>query len=56
MIGGGVSLMYLWPPLATRLIFVIIPIGGLAELVLMLWLIVKGVDVSRWREKAGATL
>ena len=56
MIGGAVSLLFLWPPLATKLVYVIIPIGGLAEVVLMLWLIVKGVDVSRWREKAGAPL
>jgi hypothetical protein len=54
MIAGGVGLIFLWPPLGTALRFVIIPIGGIAEIVLMLWLIVKGVDVSRWREKAGA--
>lgn len=56
MIGGVVGLLFLWPPLGTALRFVIIPIGGLAELILMFWLIVKGVDVSRWREKAGAPL
>jgi Domain of unknown function (DUF4386) len=56
MIGGVVGLMFLWPPLATELRFVIIPVGGVAEIVLMLWLIVKGVDVARWREKAGAPL
>jgi Domain of unknown function (DUF4386) len=56
MVGGVVGLMFLWPPLATELRFVIIPVGGLAEIVLMLWLLVKGVDVSRWREKAGAPL
>ena len=56
MIGGVVGLMFLWPPLATELRFVIIPVGGVAEIVLMLWLIVKGVDVSRWREKAGTPL
>ncbi len=56
MIAGVVGLMFLWPPLGTALRFVIIPIGGLAEVALMLWLIVKGVDVSKWREKAGAPL
>ena len=56
MIAGVVGLMFLWPPLGTALRYVIIPIGGLAEVVLMFWLIVKGVDVSKWREKAGATL
>jgi hypothetical protein len=56
MIAGVVGLTFLWPPLALPLRFVIIPVGGLAEIVLMLWLIVKGVEVSRWREKAGAPL
>jgi hypothetical protein len=56
MIAGAVGLLFLWPPLGTALRFVIIPIGGLAEVVLMFWLIVKSVDVSKWREKAGATL
>jgi len=56
MIGGAVCLIFLWPPLATQLRFVIIPIAGTAELALMLWLLVKGVDVPRWREKAGAPL
>lgn len=50
MIAGVIGLTFLWPPLATELTFVIIPVGGIAELVLMLWLIVKGVDVPRWRE------
>jgi hypothetical protein len=56
MIAGAVGLIFLWPPLGTALRFVIIPIGGLAEVVLMFWLIVKGVDVAKWREKAGASL
>jgi hypothetical protein len=52
MIAGVVGLLFLWPPLGTALRFVIIPIGGIAEIALMLWLIVKGVDVSKWREVA----
>lgn len=50
MIAGVVGLTFLWPPLGTSLRYVVIPVGGLAEVALMLWLIVKGVDVSRWRE------
>jgi hypothetical protein len=50
MIGGVVGLTFLWPPLGTALRYVVIPVGGLAEVVLMGWLIVKGVDVSKWRE------
>jgi len=56
MVGGVACLLFLWPPLATGLRFVIIPIAGIAELVLMFWLLVKGMDVPRWREKAGAPL
>jgi hypothetical protein len=56
MIAGVIGLAFLWPPLAIPLRFVIIPVGGIAEVVFMLWLIVKGVDVARWREKTGATL
>jgi hypothetical protein len=52
MIAGVVGLTFLWPPLGTALRYVVIPIGGLAEVALMLWLIGKGVDVSRWREVA----
>jgi hypothetical protein len=56
MVAGVLGLLFLWPPLGTALRFVVIPIGGFAELALMLWLIVKGVDVSKWREQAGARL
>ena len=28
-------------------------LGFLAELLLMLWLLVKGVNVQRWKEQAG---
>lgn len=39
------------PPGAPVPVFVL-PFSGLAEVGLTLWLLVKGVDVSRWREKA----
>ena len=55
MIAGVVGLAFLWPPLAIPLRFVIIPVGGIAEIVLMLWLIVKGVDVSKWRGTANTS-
>ena len=47
-------LIFLFPPLANNLSRYILPLGFLAELCLMLWLVVKGVDVQRWREQAGA--
>jgi hypothetical protein len=50
MIGGVAALTFLWPPLAIAVKPVAIGVGGIAELVLMLWLMVKGVDLPRWRE------
>ena len=52
MMCAGVGwLAFLWPPLATRLSSYVLPFGALAELLLMVWLLVKGVDTSRWRKK-----
>jgi uncharacterized protein DUF4386 len=54
MCAGVGALTFVWPPLATALwSYVVLPLDGLAELSLMLWLIVKGVNVSRWQEKGG---
>jgi hypothetical protein len=52
MIAGVLAMTFLYPPLAIALKWVVLPVGGLAELVLMLWLIVKGVNVARWEERA----
>jgi hypothetical protein len=46
---GGGWLTFLWPPLATTLSGVILPLGAVAELLLMAWLVVKGVDASGWQ-------
>ncbi len=54
MVAGIGWLAFLWPPLATALSAYILPAGALAEIVLMVWLLVKGVNVSRWREMANA--
>lgn len=51
MLGGLFALVFLWPPVATRLFGVLVSVGGVAELLLMLWLLVFGVNVARWREK-----
>jgi uncharacterized membrane protein YidH (DUF202 family) len=45
-------LVFLSPPLANHLSHYILPLGFLAELLLMLWLLVKGVNVQRWQEQA----
>jgi hypothetical protein len=42
MAAGVCGLTLLWPPLAVRLYYVILPLGGLAEVVLLIWLIAKG--------------
>jgi hypothetical protein len=47
-------LIFLFPfanPLSTYLTI----LGFLAEASLMLWLIVKGVNISRWKEQASAS-
>jgi hypothetical protein len=47
-------LTFLSPPLANHLFTYIAVIGILAEAALMLWLLVKGVNVTRWKEQATA--
>ena len=54
MVAGAGWAIFLWPPLALKLSLVILPVGGLAEVLLMLWLLGKGIDVSRWREASRA--
>jgi Domain of unknown function (DUF4386) len=47
-------LTFLSPPLANYLSPYILVLGFLAELSLMLWILVMGVNVQRWREQASA--
>jgi hypothetical protein len=47
-------LTFLSPPLANYLSPYVLVLGFLAELGLMLWLLVKGVNVPRWKEQASA--
>ena len=47
-------LAFLFPPLADYLSPYNLVLGFLAELVLMLWLLVMGVNVQRWKERASA--
>jgi hypothetical protein len=46
-------LAFLWHPVAIHLTVYIEALGIFAEASLMLWLIVKGVNVQRWTEQAG---
>ncbi|HSZ61603.1 MAG TPA: DUF4386 domain-containing protein [Terriglobales bacterium] len=47
-------MMFLSPPLGNNLAHYILPLGFLAEFLLMVWLLVKGVNVQRWQEQASA--
>jgi hypothetical protein len=48
MAGGIGGLTFLWSPLATA-IWPLLLAAGAGEFVLPVWLLVKGVDISRWR-------
>jgi hypothetical protein len=53
MVVAGLGwLIFLLPPIAKYLSTCIMLLGVLAEGLLMLWLLVKGVNVQRWREQA----
>jgi hypothetical protein len=46
-------LTFAWPPLARQLSPFNMAPGVLGETALTLWLLVRGVDVQRWNERAG---
>jgi hypothetical protein len=54
VVAGAGNLIFLWPPLAMSIQPVIIGVGGGAELVFALWLIVKNADILRRRAEANA--
>jgi hypothetical protein len=53
MLAGAAYLILLWPPLASAL-YPYYLFLGVGELVLLLWLLVKGVNSERWHERARA--
>jgi hypothetical protein len=53
-IDGVGWMLYLWPPLANQLFPLIAVASGLAEIPLMLWLLVVGVNAERWKEQEAA--
>jgi hypothetical protein len=54
IVAGAAAMLFLWPPLATPL-FPLILVADAAELGLLLWLLIKGIDYSKWRAlNAGA--
>jgi hypothetical protein len=52
MLAGVGWLTFIWSPLAIALSSYVLPLGALAEIFLMAWLLVKGVNISRWQAKA----
>jgi Domain of unknown function (DUF4386) len=54
MASAGVGWLIFLSPLAHQLSTLLTMLGFLAEASLMLWLIVKGVNIPRWKEQAGA--
>jgi len=52
MLAGVGWLTFVWPPLATALFSYVVLLGGLAEILLMLWLLVKGVNIEQWQKRA----
>jgi uncharacterized protein DUF4386 len=55
MMGGLGWLTFLYPPLGNQLFLYILLIGLLGGGSLILWLLLRGVNVQRWREQASAT-
>jgi hypothetical protein len=53
---AGLGWLIFLTPLANSLSIYLKVLGFLAELSLMLWLIVKGVNVRRWKEQASAAV
>ncbi len=51
---AGLGWLLFLSPLANRLSTYLMVLGFLAELSLCLWLLVKGVNLQRWKEQAGA--
>jgi Domain of unknown function (DUF4386) len=53
-IGGLGWMTYLYEPLAVRLQSYIVGVAVIGALIMVLWLLVKGVDEQRWKEAAAA--
>jgi hypothetical protein len=56
MVLAGVGWLIVLSPLANRLTTYVEILGIIAEGSLMLWLLIKGVNVQRWKEQASAAV
>jgi hypothetical protein len=55
MLLAGVGWLVYMTPLEKYLVIYIEALGILAEAALMLWLVIMGVNVQRWKEQAGTS-
>lgn len=54
LLAGIGWLIFLWPPIAANVQPLVIAVGGTAEVVFALWLVVKSADIARKRADAGS--
>ncbi len=47
-------MLFLWPPLATSVYTAIVVVSASAEIPLLLWFLIFGVNSERWAHQAGA--
>ena len=52
MICGLCWLTFLYPPLGSRVFTFAAPVGLLSVVVMILWLLIRGVDEDKWRSRA----
>lgn len=55
MICGICWLTFLYPPLGSRVFTYAAPVGLLSVVVMILWLLIRGVDEDKWRSRAAAS-
>ena len=53
MVAGVIGMTFLWPPLGMR-IFPLVVAFSIGELILAIWLIVKGPAIDKWEEQLAA--
>ncbi len=55
LLADGIGwMLFLWPPLATWVYTAIVVVSASAEIPLLLWFLIFGVNSERWAQQAGA--
>jgi hypothetical protein len=55
MLGGLGWLTFLYPPLGNQLFLYVLLVGLIGSASMILWLLIKGVNVERWETRALAS-